>query len=289
MIVDSSAIIAIVIEEPGSELYLEPLLASPARRVSAATLLEAAIIVDRHPSPLAAPKFDQLIARLRFVVEPVTASQVAIARRAYQRFGKGSGHPAKLNFGDCFAYALAKEFDEPLLFVGQDFVHTDISSVSAITVQTQSTSSLTDTLRQVEPQERESMTPELDSKEEEHINHCTPEMQDWYYDLRNFILGLGDDIEIHPYRTYTAFRRRITFAYVNCRPARSPAYRGGGHRIAIDIRRPAGEVAFDNEFLFLLTAKPGTFREKLVQISVNSTEDVERARSFIEESYRSSG
>ena len=64
--------------------------------------------------------------RLDIVVEPLTAHQATIAREAYGRFGKGTGHPARLNFGDCFAYALAKAFDEPLLFVGQNFVHTDI-------------------------------------------------------------------------------------------------------------------------------------------------------------------
>ena len=126
MIVDSSAIVAIATDEPGSEVYLEAVLASPSRRVSAASLLEAAIVVDRHPSPLAAPKFDRLIERLRLIVEPVTASQVAIARDAYRGFGKGTGHPARLNFGDCFAYALAKDLDEPLLFIGDDFVHADL-------------------------------------------------------------------------------------------------------------------------------------------------------------------
>jgi ribonuclease VapC len=70
-----------------------------------------------------------LIARLRVAVEPVTLSQVVIARDAHRRFGRGSGHPAKLNFGDCFAYALATELDEPLLFVGQDFIHTDVRRV----------------------------------------------------------------------------------------------------------------------------------------------------------------
>jgi len=78
---------------------------------------------------LAAAKFDQLVERFRFVVEPFTASQAAIVRRAYQRFGKGSGHPAQLNFGDCFTYALAKELGEPLLFIGQDFIHTDVRRV----------------------------------------------------------------------------------------------------------------------------------------------------------------
>ena len=74
-------------------------------------------------------EFDALIERFEEVIEPVTADQARIAREAYQRFGQGSGHPAKLNFGDCFAYALATELDEPLLFVGQDFIHTDVRRV----------------------------------------------------------------------------------------------------------------------------------------------------------------
>jgi ribonuclease VapC len=94
--------------------------------MSAANLLEAAIVVDRLDDPFAVREFDELISTLRIEIEPVTVSQVTLARTAYQRYGRGSGHPARLNFGDCFAYALAKEFDEPLLFVGSDFVHTDV-------------------------------------------------------------------------------------------------------------------------------------------------------------------
>jgi ribonuclease VapC len=85
--------------------------------------------MDRHPSPLLGSALNDLIARLRVAVEPVTLSQVVIAHDAHRRFGRGSGHPAKLNFGDCFAYALATELDEPLLFVGQDFIHTDVRRV----------------------------------------------------------------------------------------------------------------------------------------------------------------
>ena len=129
MIVDSSALIAILNEEPLAPRCLEALLASPTTLMSAANLLEAAIAMDRHPSPVLGPALDDLIARLRVVVEPVTLSQVVIARDAYRRFGRGNGHPAKLNFGDCFAYALVKELGEPLLFVGQDFVHTDVRRV----------------------------------------------------------------------------------------------------------------------------------------------------------------
>jgi ribonuclease VapC len=128
VIVDSSALIAILNEEPLAPRCLEALLASPTTLMSAANLLEAAIAMDRHPSPVLGPALDDLIARLRVAAEPVTLSQVVIARDAQGR-GRGSGHPAKLNFGDCFAYALAKDLDEPLLFVGQDFIQTDVRRV----------------------------------------------------------------------------------------------------------------------------------------------------------------
>jgi len=129
VIVDSSALIAILNEEPLAPRCLEALLASPTILMSAANLLEAAIAMDRHPSPALGPALDDLIHRLRVAVEPVTLGQIVIARDAHRRFGRGSGHPAKLNFGDCFAYALATELDEPLLFVGQDFIHTDVRRV----------------------------------------------------------------------------------------------------------------------------------------------------------------
>jgi ribonuclease VapC len=131
VIVDSSALVTIIREEPGFSSYLDRLLASPKTRMSAATFLEAAIVIDRQPDPRAAAKLDEIIEQLDITIEPVTARQARIARDAYRRFGKGRGHPARLNFGDCFAYALAKDLDEPLLFVGQDFVRTDIRSVLA--------------------------------------------------------------------------------------------------------------------------------------------------------------
>ena len=97
--------------------------------MSAATFLEAAIVVDRLPNPRASVRFDELVSNLGIIVELVTAHQATVAREAHRRFGRGSGHPAKLNFGDCFAYALARELDEPLLFIGQDFIHTDVRRV----------------------------------------------------------------------------------------------------------------------------------------------------------------
>jgi ribonuclease VapC len=129
VIVDASALVTVALKEPGFEPYLEMLLGSRANRVSAATFLEAAIVVDRFPNPRASVRFDELISDLEISIEPMTAHQATIAREAYRRFGKGSGHPARLNFGDCFAYALAKDLDEPLLFIGQDFIHTDIRRV----------------------------------------------------------------------------------------------------------------------------------------------------------------
>ncbi len=126
MIVDASAMITVVLEEPGFETYLDTLLQSSANRMSAATFLEAAIVVDRLPNPRASIRFNELISELEMIIEPVSVDQARIAREAHSRFGRGTGHPARLNFGDCFAYALAKNLDEPLLFIGQDFVHTDI-------------------------------------------------------------------------------------------------------------------------------------------------------------------
>lgn len=97
--------------------------------MSAGTYLEASIVIDRARDPLVSRRLDEIIAEAAIIIEPVTASQVRIAREAYRDFGKGSGHAAGLNFGDCFAYALAIEMNEPLLFKGDDFRHTDIPFV----------------------------------------------------------------------------------------------------------------------------------------------------------------
>lgn len=94
--------------------------------MSAANLLEAAIVVDRLPERRYAAVFDGMIADLDIIIEPVTAQQARIGREARRRYGRGSRHRAHLNFGDCFAYALAKVYNEPLLFVGNDFIHTDL-------------------------------------------------------------------------------------------------------------------------------------------------------------------
>lgn len=83
-------------------------------------------VVDRLPEKRYAAVFDGMISELEIIIEPVTAQQARIGREARKRYGRGSRHRAHLNFGDCFAYALTKVYDEPLLFVGNDFIHTDV-------------------------------------------------------------------------------------------------------------------------------------------------------------------
>ncbi|RJK96402.1 type II toxin-antitoxin system VapC family toxin [Vallicoccus soli] len=126
MIIDSSAVVAIALEESDADRYLRAAVEARPLRMSAANLLAASIVVDRRRDPVASRQLDRLVELLRVVVEPVTERQARLAREAYRDFGRGSGHPANLNFGDCFAYALARDLDEPLLFKGDDFVHTDV-------------------------------------------------------------------------------------------------------------------------------------------------------------------
>jgi ribonuclease VapC len=128
VIVDTSAQIAILRDESEARVFAEA-IAVAACRMSAANFLEAAAVIDAARDPVASRRFDELLATAQIAIEPVTEAQARIAREAYRDFGKGSGHPAQLNFGDCFAYALAKESGEPLLFKGDDFHHTDIAAV----------------------------------------------------------------------------------------------------------------------------------------------------------------
>jgi ribonuclease VapC len=125
MIVDSSAIIAILRDEPDAAAMAEALQEAPIRRISAVTYVEAAIVADNDRNPLLSRRFDGLVRDAQMLVEPVTARQAELARQAYRDFGKGR-HKAGLNLGDCFAYALAREMGEPLLFKGDDFCHTDV-------------------------------------------------------------------------------------------------------------------------------------------------------------------
>ena len=129
MIVDTSAIIAILRDEPDAGRYIEALAGADPPRMSACTHLETCIVVDANRDPVLGGRLDDLIATARIRIEPVTPRHAEIGRQAYRDFGKGSGHPAGLNFGDCFAYALARDSSEPLLYKGDDFAQTDIAPV----------------------------------------------------------------------------------------------------------------------------------------------------------------
>jgi ribonuclease VapC len=128
VIVDSSAILAILFNEPNAALYAMAIASASSCRISAANYVEAAVVVDSQ-SPAAGPRqFDAFMRRAGIVIEPVTEEHALVARQAYADFGKGR-HPAGLNFGDCFSYALAMVSGEPLLFKGNDFSQTDVQVV----------------------------------------------------------------------------------------------------------------------------------------------------------------
>ena len=132
MIVDASALIAVLRAEVDAPRFARALASRRERkRLSAANFLEAAIVIDGARDPIASRRLDDLIAKAAVENEPVTEEQAHIARAAYRDFGRGSGHKAGLNFGDCFAYALAKATGEPLLFKGNDFGFTDVRAHQA--------------------------------------------------------------------------------------------------------------------------------------------------------------
>ncbi len=125
MIEDTSAVLAVLFAEADAEYYARSIIETSPCRISAANLLEAAIVVESRSGLAAGHELDVFLERAGIELVPVTPQQVEAARRAWRRFGKGN-HPAGLNFGDCFAYALADAKGEPLLFKGKDFAQTDI-------------------------------------------------------------------------------------------------------------------------------------------------------------------
>jgi ribonuclease VapC len=131
MIVDSSALIAILRREPEQAAFSALLENAAEVRISAATYFETSIVIDSQRNPAASRMLDDLIERAKIVIEPFTPEQARIAREAYRDYGRGSGHAANLNFGDCFSYALAREKREPILFKGDDFIHTDLRPATA--------------------------------------------------------------------------------------------------------------------------------------------------------------
>lgn len=128
MIVDTSAVISVLAQEPDAMRFREALDTYPVRRMSAGTYLEVCVVCFRRQSPALSRLFDELLEQMEIAIEPVTFEQVRIAREAYRYYGKGSGHRAQLNYGDCFSYALARDKREPILFKGDDFSYTDLRS-----------------------------------------------------------------------------------------------------------------------------------------------------------------
>ncbi len=126
MIVDTSALLAVLFDEPDAQHYARAIAEASHCRMSVANFLEAAMVVESRAGPIGGHELDLFLEAARIQLEPVTLAHAQAARRVWQRFGKGN-HPAGLNFGDCFAYALAAAKGEPLLCKGDDFTLTDIA------------------------------------------------------------------------------------------------------------------------------------------------------------------
>lgn len=127
MVIDSSAVIALLLAEPESTRFVDAIARAATRRMSAASYLEAAIVMTGRSGPPAHALLDRLISDLGIEIAPFTHEQATLAIEAFRRYGKGTGHAAGLNFGDCFTYALAKLTGEAVLFKGNDFSHTDLT------------------------------------------------------------------------------------------------------------------------------------------------------------------
>lgn len=126
MIIDTSVLVAILQDEPESEAFSLAIGNATVRLVSVAGYVETGAVIDAAEDPVASRRVDELLRAAGIALAPITESQARIARQAYRDFGKGHGHPASLNFGDCFSYALAIDRDDELLFKGGDFGHTDV-------------------------------------------------------------------------------------------------------------------------------------------------------------------
>lgn len=127
MILDSSALVAILAGEDDADQYVSAIAKAPVRRISASTFVETSIVLEAQHGADVVRQFDALLRRADVRIEPVTEEHAFLARQAYVDYGKGR-HPAGLHFGDCFSYALAKQTGEPLLYKGDDFRKTDLLS-----------------------------------------------------------------------------------------------------------------------------------------------------------------
>ena len=125
MIIDSSVILCLALEEAEAPAFRTAMASTAVRRMSGGTWIELSAVVTRRKL-ITAEHLAGVVEPLALTIEPVTVNQARIGYDAYRRFGLGTQHPARLNFGDCFSYALAIALDEPLLFKGDDFGHTDV-------------------------------------------------------------------------------------------------------------------------------------------------------------------
>ena len=130
MVIDSSALLAIFLQEPERKAFLEAIAQAGKRLISAAAVFETGIVLESKRGETAGREFDLFVFRMKIEIVPVDAEQIEIARSSWRSFGKGD-HPAGLNFGDCFTYALAKFLGEPLLAKGKDFQLTDLDLVTS--------------------------------------------------------------------------------------------------------------------------------------------------------------
>jgi ribonuclease VapC len=129
LVVDTSALVALLGMEPEASRLAQALEDDPLRLVSAATLAEASIVLESRQGEVAVRELDLLLSKAGMQIEPVTAEHAELARQAWRRFGRGR-HPAALNYGDCFSYALSRATGEALLFKGSDFTQTDVAAVN---------------------------------------------------------------------------------------------------------------------------------------------------------------
>jgi len=126
MVIDSSALMAILMNEPERIEFLRRIVDDPVRYLSTVSFMECSMLMFARKGKDGVDEFDALLKRLHCELVSADAEQTLVARQAFMRFGKGN-HPARLNLGDCFAYALARQAGEPLLFKGNDFIQTDIA------------------------------------------------------------------------------------------------------------------------------------------------------------------
>jgi ribonuclease VapC len=131
MVIDTSAIVAILFGEAEAEAFAEAIEATPVRLMSVASALEATIVIESELGAEGGRELEAMLQTAGISIDPVTTEQLAAARHAFRNFGKGR-HPAALNFGDCFSYALSRTTGEPLLFKGDDFARTDVDRVLSI-------------------------------------------------------------------------------------------------------------------------------------------------------------